>query len=126
MITTTEVTAKTSFAGMHNWFDAPQGRHYLSHEHRHLFIVEATVSVAHDDRDVEYHDLRDHIENWIKSFPLYKEPDTYACLGLSCEHLARNLLVYLDKLNLPVIKVSVSEDGEFTSTIKVRDEVQKH
>jgi hypothetical protein len=120
MKTTTEVTAKVSFAGMHNWFDAPESRDYLAHPHRHLFLVEATVSVSHDDRDVEFHDLRDHILDWIESFPYWEGTPTRSMLGLSCEHLARNLLVYLNEMKLRVKKVSVSEDGEFVSTIKVK------
>jgi hypothetical protein len=113
------VTAKTRFPGMHNWVDAPDSRNYLRDPHRHLFFVEATVEVTHGDREVEYHDLRDDIQEWIDSIPLYNDfPDTRDCLGKSCEHLAASLAQYLqNEKKLPVVGVSVSEDDEFISTI---------
>lgn len=110
----TLVTARYTFPALHNWPTAPQGRAYLASPHRHLFICDATVEVKHDDRDVEYHDLRADIQEWTRQFRA-ATPDLANVGAQSCEHLARSLFDYL-ALMLPVVRVSVSEDGEFTST----------
>lgn len=113
------VTATFTAPGIHNWIAAPTSRSYLAHEHRHLFCFNATVEVTHDDRQVEYHDLRDHILKWATdTYPLMRG-DTFLFGGNSCEHLARSLWNYLgSKLGLPIHEVQVSEDGEFTSSLR--------
>ena len=45
--------------GFHCWPDAPSHRAYLRASHRHLFGIEVTTRVDHDERDIEFHDLRD-------------------------------------------------------------------
>ncbi len=113
------VTATLTAPGIHCWPSAPQHRHYLSYAHRHLFHIHATVEVGHDDREVEYHDLRDLIVHWLDGFPNLSN-DTKNFGAKSCETLARNLWDYLHTTkNVPHLRaVSVSEDGEFTSTLE--------
>lgn len=53
------VTVRWTFEGWHYWPDAPSKRDYLGVRHRHLFHGEASIAVAHDDREVEFHDLLD-------------------------------------------------------------------
>lgn len=114
----TLVTATLTAPGMHCWPNVPAGpRAYLGHWHRHLFHFHVTVRVNHDDRDVEFHDLRDHIHTWLRTFPVL-QADLTDFGGRSCEHLARDLCSHLTRLSLPVLRVSVSEDGEFTSTLE--------
>jgi hypothetical protein len=39
--------------GFHCWPDAPSHRAYLRASHRHLFGIEVTTHVDHDERDIE-------------------------------------------------------------------------
>lgn len=112
----TLVTARYSFPALHNWPTAPQGRAYLASPHRHMFICDATVEVRHDDRDVEYHDLRADVQEWTQQFrTVHKDLSNVG--PQSCEHLARSLFDWL-AIGLPVVRVTVSEDGEFSSTVE--------
>ena len=40
--------------GIHCYPDAPAGVEFLKHPHRHMFHFKATVSVEHNDRDIEF------------------------------------------------------------------------
>ena len=114
------VTAKFTCPGTHSWSDATGEREYLSHTHRHLFTCTVTVVVTHDDRQVEYHDLRDLILQWVMTYPL-ASGDMREFGNNSCEHLARDLWQNMVERNkLLVYEVSVSEDDEFTSTLSNR------
>ena len=99
------IWAAARLPGFHMWPCAPVHRAYLAHEHRHLFHCKATVAVEHDDRDVEFHDLRRHITDWWG-------PGDRKCGSKSCETLARELAGYLEIRGCKVVEVEVSEDGE--------------
>jgi hypothetical protein len=96
-----EVWAKLALPGWHRWPDAPEHRDYLAARHRHQFVITAAVAVGHDDRDVEFHDLRDAIESWWV-------PERGA---QSCEHIARALYDGLSSLGMAPTRITVSEDG---------------
>jgi len=53
------VVVRHQVEGFHHWPDAPHHRSYLAVRHRHLFYLEVAVQVAHQDREIEFHDLRD-------------------------------------------------------------------
>lgn len=107
---TMNIVIRFQVEGFHNWPEAPNHRFYLRAMHRHLFYVEATIPVTHDDREIEYHDLLDFCkEN-------FQEGDHR---GKSCEQLAHELA------NKIVVKfqrratVSVFEDGEVGSVVSI-------
>lgn len=93
--------------GIHRYPDAPSEVAYLSNLHRHLFKFKVTVSVQHDDREIEFHML----QNWCMS--LYGSGEL-ALDFQSCEMIARGLLSRLvDKYgHNRYYEVEVSEDGE--------------
>lgn len=93
--------------GWHYWPNAPEPRDYLRASHRHEFHIRPEVRVSHDDRDIEFHDLRDIITEWW-----VPEQGTN-----SCETIARNLWDHLTGLGLTVISVTVSEDGYEGATL---------
>ncbi len=78
--------------GWHHWPDAHGVRSYLGAPHRHLFHVTVCAPVGHDDRDMEFHDLRDDAAAAFA--PLCGTPD--APVAASCETMARALLDALD------------------------------
>lgn len=97
--------------GIHCYPDAPAGVEFLKHPHRHMFHFKATVSVEHNDRDIEFILFKRELESIFDSGAMevdYK----------SCEMLAEELIDYItDKYPNRVISVEVSEDGENGATL---------
>lgn len=52
-----EIKVKWTREGWHCWPEADGVRDYLASRHRHLFYYVLTVSVKHNDREIEFHDL---------------------------------------------------------------------
>lgn len=109
---------RTRFAAVHRWPAAATNgaRHnYLAHPHRHEFHVQVTVEQFHDDRDLEFLELKDVVE---RSLPVpipggpYPIPDISAT---SCETLCQRFADAVEQAGLADgrrVVVSVSEDGE--------------
>lgn len=107
------IWAEARLPGFHRWPGATGQRSYLADRHRHMFHIRATVAVAHDERDVEFHDLRQVIADWWG-------PGERECEDSSCEALARDLAHHLTyRVKLQVRQVGVSEDGECGATVTV-------
>ena len=114
-VTQRTITARFTRPGFHCWPEAPGPRGYLAHPHRHLFHVEASVTVTHDDREVEFHDLLDAAAaGW---------PDQLDLGRRSCEQLAEAVAARID-LTWPgrQITVAVYEDNEVGATITFQGE----
>ncbi len=110
-----EIFVRTSFAGMHNWPDAPDHRSYLRHPHRHLFEVEATAEID-EDRGIEFHDLLAKVRKVIDMHigePMEDDPSIRFLGPLSCERIGRRILRKVPELS----KISVSEDGELGAKV---------
>ena len=92
--------------GWHRYPNAPDDVAYLKLEHRHKFKFKVGVSVTHDDREIEFHQLL----NWLES--LYDE--RLVVNHKSCEMLASDLIDSLvEKYGIDRhYEVEVSEDGE--------------
>lgn len=121
---TVTVWARTTFVGWHQWPDAPPHRNYLSTPHRHLFHVNASVEVRHDNREVEFHDLGDVVRAVIAGYPVTDQHGPGAVghvvnLGhRSCEMVARDIRARI-QATWPhrFVIVSVSEDDECGATV---------
>lgn len=105
--------------GFHRWADAPVERAYLAHTHRHLFHVEVRTTVKHDDREIEFHDLRDLAVAYFEALGVpYAGARDFG--GQSCEMLARDLARGLSKAFKRDFIVSVFEDGEVGATVEAK------
>jgi hypothetical protein len=108
------IHVRFTMPGWHNWPDAPEKRAYLAHEHRHLFHVEVSAVVQHDDREIEFHDLRDN------AVAIFRSLGTDGRMGaMSCEMMARAVGADLVECYQRCFKISVWEDGEFGATVIV-------
>ena len=97
------IVVKYKAPGFHRWADAPDHRDYLACPHRHLFTYVVKLGVKHDERDVEFHDLIDFIDDCI--VVNYKDD--------SCEKIARTLrLDVIHKWPDRWCEVEVWEDDE--------------
>jgi hypothetical protein len=104
----TYIKIRTQFEGFHYYPDAgsidPRIK-FLENEHRHMFKVEAKISVEHLDRELEFFLVKWKLEQFIKSGNQNHK---------SCEMIATEILEFL-KNNYGVwryYEVIVSEDGE--------------
>jgi hypothetical protein len=88
--------------GPESWLDVS----FLGHPHRHIFHFRVSISVEHNDRDIEFIQFKRELENQYSQSTLnidYK----------SCEMLSEDLIEYIDsKYPNRLITVEVSEDGE--------------
>ena len=85
-----------------DWLDVS----FLATPHRHMFHFRVEMEVFHDDRDVEFIQLKRILESWLSDGTLsldYK----------SCEMMAKDLHMLIDvKWPNRDIVIEVSEDGE--------------
>jgi len=100
------VWIQTSFEGFHRWKDSPEGVEFLRDYHRHIFRVKLGVEAKHDDRDIEFFQLKRDVERYIK------EHYQGEYFGDSCEMIAMKLLA---RFNADFVEVS--EDGENGATV---------
>ena len=106
--------------GFHCWPDAPSHRAYLRASHRHLFGIEVTTRVDHDERDIEFHDLRDEAAALFRGLSICEQD-----FGpQSCETLARRLATQLADRYARTVTVIVSEDGECGASVEVGPEIE--
>ena len=101
---TTSAIIRFQVPGFHYWEGATGDRAYLADRHRHLFHVEAKISIFHNDRELEFHDFLDFCR---ANFPGGEMG------GQSCEMMAEGLIKAI-QTRYPgrSVTVSVFEDGE--------------
>ena len=110
MTTKTLVWVTDRFEAWHRWAAAPDDVSFLRDYHRHLFHVTLGMSVSHDDRDIEFFQLKRRlavylIDRWAGRW-----------FEASCEMMAQDLL------NKFIAEFcTVSEDGENGATV-IREE----
>jgi hypothetical protein len=105
----TFVYCTTQFEGFHCWPDAKSSESYLKNRHRHIFHVKVTCPAKHNDRDVEFINLKHLVERSI----IHLKETTFKG-NESCEMMAE-LIIKDFKNYSPSIKIhsiEISEDGE--------------
>lgn len=110
------VMAGFSVTALHNWPGATGKRSYLAWPHMHDFSISVRADVSHDDRDIEFHDLRDMLKVVVHGILRESDDDTHpASFGAqSCETIGRRIL---DQMPL-VDEVHVDEDGFCGATVR--------
>jgi hypothetical protein len=96
----------TSFPAFHKWVDAPIRSDFLRDAHRHLFHVKMFWSVTHNDRDIEFIEMKEKVDKYLAVHFKNKY------FNYSCEQLAE----ILGEVFKAVV-VEVSEDGENGATV---------
>lgn len=110
----TFVFVTTRFVGFHQWPGAPDQVAYLRSRHRHEFHVRAEKRVTHNDRQIEFIQLKQEVDAVIQQA---LGPEEHGRLGVatwSCEQWATYLIARLD-----LTKCEVSEDGENGAVVSV-------
>lgn len=111
MYLTTKIFITSQVPGLHYWPQAQEkskNHKYLSSPHRHLFHIKVTKYVYHNNRDIEFLDLKDQLANVLTQvWPCAINTYTHDFGAMSCEMIADRLLYMLN-----ADEVEVSEDGE--------------
>jgi hypothetical protein len=82
----TLVKIKTQFEAYHRWKNAPSDVQFLRNWHRHIFYVTLMVEVKHDDRDVEFFQLKRKLDAFVQEHYAGKN------FELSCEMIAKQIV----------------------------------
>lgn len=109
-----KVIVTNNFRGYHKYAEAPDNVSFLRNMHRHVFNVKTTIEVFHNERDIEFFQLQNDIENYVKL--RFNEGCNTYIEGIyieSCESLAEAILGHLHK-TYPnrSVRVEVWEDNE--------------
>lgn len=111
-----EVYCTTQFEAVHNWPGCPiEEVKYLRDPHRHTFHIKAWANVTHNDRDIEFIELKHKINNYLKD----KYPSDVGCPDIgatSCEMLAQELIEEFD-----LSRCEVNEDNENGAVLTVKE-----
>ena len=99
----TNIIINTRFSAIHNWpnCNIPEVS-YLKSPHRHMFHLQLKFPVTHDDRDIEFINMKNNINEYIR--------DSWENIDLgemSCELIASTFMAYFN-----ASYVRVMEDGE--------------
>ena len=112
------ITVRTQFEALHRYKDAPDDVQFLSDLHRHIFYVSVSLMVGHDDREIEFFQMKRDIEKiCAKLFEKSEWEYGLPIIG-SCEEFAGKLgeafiEAYTTKgVYIPSLEVIVSEDRE--------------
>lgn len=103
----------TVFEDLHCYPDAPDVVGYLKHPHRHLFHVTVWLQQLHEDREVEFvqlkHRIDDIVETEVKSMDSRK----------SCEMMADALFQSLVSVYPGrECRIEILEDGECGAVVE--------
>ena len=104
----TRVFIKIKVEGLHLWPDCDiQEVDYLASLHRHNFGITCWHEVNHDNRDIEFIQLKHQVEEWLRERYYKVVPHCLIFGAMSCEMIAKELIK-----EFCFDRVSVDEDGE--------------
>lgn len=132
---TTCVYCTFGFEGAHAWPDAISmaGVEFLALKHRHIFKVKVTVSVNHDDRDIEFILLKRYLQKVVIMWPkdLHNascEMMAY-CIGIATHGFINELTHDQLYFNFPFVrtpwKVDYEKKTPFLSSNSIEVEVSE-
>ena len=111
-----KIFVTTEFEGLHRWANAPEQTAFLRQFHRHIFKVRLEIEVRHDDRELEFFDVKQRLNRGIKVVLNTNDAG-------SCEQIATKLLNYLAQyLKGREMTCEVSEDGENGAIVSINKE----
>lgn len=105
------IWVRFTFTALHFYKLAKLKTAYLKHPHRHQFHVKAYKRVTHNNRDVEFIQLKESMLAYVRS--TYEQSDP---TPRSCEDMAED---FISMFNLSACEVS--EDGENGCVLIAKD-----
>ena len=101
-----KIIVKTQFEDFHRWKDAPKEVAFLRNLHRHIFFVEISCEVTHDDRELEFFMVKKILDAFIRE--KVKKMDDKK----SCEQMAQIIKSFLWERYQRYFSVKILEDNE--------------
>ena len=94
---TINLIINTQFAAVHHWplCDVEHSQSYLRHPHRHVFHIRMKWRVSHENREIEFIELKNQVDAFLKNkYDTFKKEwrATPFIGSISCEELATILL----------------------------------
>ena len=89
--------------GFHQYPNAPANCDYLSDKHRHIFVIDCSFEVAHNEREIEIITQQRLIYDFLVM--QFGRPAQFG--NMSCESIAENLLEAFPEMS----SCTVREDG---------------
>ena len=112
---TTRVFISLKVEGLHRWPDCNiQEVDYLANLHRHTFGITCWHEVNHDNRDIEFIQLKHQVEDWLRERCWKPVPHCLYFGAMSCEMIANELIK-----EFGFNRVTVDEDGENGAEVEV-------
>lgn len=114
------IIVKTQLEALHCWPDVPPSHssQFLKHPHRHLFQIELQFIVEHNNRDLEFIQIKQQVDRCLhKYFKVDHISGLVDLEHMSCEMLCEFLLKSFNYLG--VCQVTVLEDGEMGSMLSI-------
>jgi hypothetical protein len=96
--------------GYHFYPDAPEDVSYLRSSHRHLFKFKVKIEVKSTNREIEFHQFQNQIEQWFDSGVL--QLDHKSCEMIADDLYRRLYSTYTTHEFTRELTIEVSEDGE--------------
>jgi len=110
-----EVFCSLSIDGIHRWTNCPiEEVAYLRDDHRHMFGIKCFSEVEHNDRDIEFIELKHKVLDYMKETYYDNALRCHYFGSSSCEMIAEELI---KEFNLT--RCEVNEDGENGSILTV-------
>ena len=105
---TTRIFIRLKVEGLHRWPDCDiQEVDYLANLHRHNFGITCWHEVNHDNRDIEFIQLKHKVKDWLLERYWKQVPNCLVFGAMSCEMIAKELIK-----EFGFDRVTVDEDGE--------------
>lgn len=112
------IRVSTQFEAVHQYPGAPDEVSYLRNPHRHMFHVNCTIQVFHDDRELEFIVVKHQLD---KAIAAHKWEPCTSC-EMMAEWIAKQILLWYqdrDGSRVRTVEVTVSEDGENGATVAI-------
>lgn len=114
-ITSSVVFCSLAVDGIHRWEDCPiEEVKFLRDDHRHMFFVRAYAPVEHQNRFIEFIELKHKILDYLKARYWDEQKRSHYFGKMSCEMIAEELIKQFD-----LCQCECSEDLENGAIVTV-------
>lgn len=102
------VLTHNEIEGFHCYPDAPSECNFLANKHRHVFVIDCSFEVLHNEREIEIITKQQEIERVVNNY--FGKPCQFE--NMSCESIAEWII-----LSFKAYSVTVKEDGYGGATL---------
>jgi hypothetical protein len=113
---TKSIIVRYQAPGKHRWPDAPNPVGFLQFMHRHMFHIEAQISVTDNNRELEFFMVQDELADIVRDF-FDCQQSSFSCEDM-CEYIVEKLQRRYGEDRWYTVRVF--EDGENGSEVSTR------